>query len=153
MMNRSPFQVLVFPYRLIANQGPLYCIFKRNPETGGYWQGIAGGGEQGETPLDAAKREAHEEANISPNNAYMQLDLLATIPVENVCGFIWGSGTLVIPEHTFGVELFDENIILTNEHTEYKWADYKNAYEMLRWDSNRNALWELNHRLLSSLNS
>jgi dATP pyrophosphohydrolase len=148
MMNRSPFQVLVFPYRLIANQGPLYCIFKRNPETGGYWQGIAGGGEQGETPLDAAKREAHEEANISPNNAYMQLDSLVTIPVEKVCGFLWGSDILVIPEYSFGVKLLDENIILSNEHTEYKWVGYKTAYEMLHWDSNKNALWELNYRVL-----
>jgi dATP pyrophosphohydrolase len=147
-MNRSPFQVLVFPYRLVANQGLLYCIFKRSPDEEGFWQGIAGGGQQGESPLDAAKREACEEADISPDNAYMQLDSLATIPVENVCGFLWGSDVLVIPEYTFAVEVFDDKIVLTNEHTEYKWADYKTAHEMLRWDSNKNALWELNHRLL-----
>jgi ADP-ribose pyrophosphatase YjhB (NUDIX family) len=40
--------------------GVLYAVFKRTD--GGCWQGIAGGGEKGETPLQAAQREALEEA-------------------------------------------------------------------------------------------
>ena len=37
---------------------------------------------------------------------------------------------------------------LSDEHTEFTWGSYELALEMLKWDSNRNALWELNFRLL-----
>ena len=39
-----------------------YAIFQRSD--GDYWQAIAGGGEEGETPEEAAKREIQEEAGI-----------------------------------------------------------------------------------------
>jgi len=39
---------------------------------------------------------------------------------------------------------------MSAEHMDYKWADYNTARGMLRWDSNKNALWELNHRVRSA---
>ena len=147
IMTRSPLQILVFPYKFSKNKEVLFCLFKRNLEAGGYWQGIAGGGENAETPLEAAKRESYEEAGIPLNYKYMQLDSIITIPVVNILGFLWGENTLVIPEYSFAVELVDEKISLSNEHTEYRWFDYSNAIQKLHWDSNKNSLWELNHRL------
>lgn len=47
-------QVLVIPYKMINGKAE-YCIFKRSDAL--YWQFIAGGGEDKETPLEAAKRE------------------------------------------------------------------------------------------------
>jgi len=38
-------------------------------------------------------------------------------------------------------------LLLSHEHTEYKWVDYETAREMLKYDSNRTALWELNKRI------
>lgn len=35
-----------------------------------------------------------------------------------------------------------------SEHAAYHWATYVEAIDMLHWDSNKTALWELNHRLL-----
>ena len=59
-MTRAPFQVLIYPYRRIHEDGFEYAVFKRADE--GFWQGISGGGEDGESPLEAARREAFEEA-------------------------------------------------------------------------------------------
>jgi dATP pyrophosphohydrolase len=146
-MSRAPFQVLVIPYRLVSAGGILYAIFRRNSATGGYWQWIAGGGEERETPLEAARREASEEAGIPHDARFMQLDSLATLPVEFVSGFLWGEDQLVIPEHSFGVRLETDAIILSAEHIEYRWVDYQTAGELLKWDSNRSALWELDLRL------
>jgi len=60
-MPRAPFQVLSFPF---INDGKTikYCIFKRGDDNN--WQGIAGGGEDFETPEEAVLRESFEEANI-----------------------------------------------------------------------------------------
>jgi dATP pyrophosphohydrolase len=139
-MARAPFQVLVLPYRVTKDGTIRYALLKREPSTGGYWHPIAGGGEDDETPEQAARREAFEEAGIPVNFEFM-------IPVVDVCGFLWGDDVLVIPNCCFGVRVGSEALKLSPEHTEYRWATYDDAREMLQWDDNRTALWELNHRL------
>ena len=146
-MSRAPFQVLVFPYRLVSNKQVFYGLFRRELSTGGYWQGIAGGGEIGETPLEAAKRESFEEAGIKDNSEYIQLDCYSMIPVVNVCGFKWGKDVLVIPEYSFGVEVKNDQIKLSDEHIEFRWLNYADMRKKLKWDSNKNALWELDYRI------
>ena len=146
-MSRAPFQVLVLPYRITPDNAVFYALFKREPSTGGYWQGIAGGGEDSESPLEAAKRETYEEAGIDPSNEYVKLDSCATVPVANVCGFRWGDDVLVIPEYCFGAKVEEEQLQLSYEHTEYKWLSYGHAMDVLHWDSNKCALWELNFRV------
>jgi len=145
-MARAPYQVLVIPFHLEAGR-PLYALFRRNAATGGYWQGIAGGGEGEETPLEAARREAAEEAGIDPGAGFVALDAMAMIPVVNVCGFLWGDHVLVIPEYAFGVEVVGGELMLSHEHTEYAWHDIESALGLVAWDSNRTALWELDQRV------
>ncbi len=144
-MSRAPFQILVFPYRLTDNDGIEYAIFRRSDLD--CWQGIAGGGEDDETPIDAAKRESYEEAGIPPDSEYFKLDSLSTIPVVGINGFIWGKDVLVIPQYCFGVKVEGSELKLSSEHTEYRWLLYEKAYDLLKWDSNKNALWELDYRL------
>ncbi|MDP2946879.1 MAG: NUDIX domain-containing protein, partial [Nanoarchaeota archaeon] len=55
---RAPFQILIFPF-IKDKVGYLYAIFKRSDL--GFWQGISGGGEDAETPIEAVKRELFEE--------------------------------------------------------------------------------------------
>ena len=52
-----------------------------------------------------------------------------------------------IKENTFAVKIKDCDIKLSNEHKEYKWVEYDEAMEKLKYDSNKTALWELNERL------
>jgi dATP pyrophosphohydrolase len=152
MSRRAPFQVLVLPYRRGRN-GLRYAILRRDADTGGYWQFIAGGGHVGESRSQAARREAFEEARVSPRARLIRLDTRVTMPVEHVCGFRWGPDVLVIPEFCFGVQIVDAEIRLSHEHTEFKWASYQSAMRQLRWDSNRTALWELDLRLRRELAS
>ena len=145
-MSRAPFQVLVLPFRHSQVGYLEYAVFKRRD--GKYWQFIAGGGENTEKPIESAKREALEEAGISPQSEYMVLASCNTVPVEGVTGeFTWGKDVYVIPEYTFGVKCDGATITLSREHTEYRWVSYENAVAILKWDSNKNALWELNARL------
>lgn len=41
----------------------------------------------------------------------------------------------------------EEMLVMSSEHKEYKWVSYSEAFEMLKYDSNRTALWELKTRL------
>ncbi|RII33487.1 NUDIX domain-containing protein [Clostridium chromiireducens] len=45
-----------------------YAVFHRSDMQ--VWKFIVGGGEDGETPLQSAKRETFEEASISTDNNY-----------------------------------------------------------------------------------
>ena len=38
---------------------------------------------------------------------------------------------------------------LSEEHTEFRWVSYELVLGLLKWDSNRNVLWELIFRLLT----
>jgi dATP pyrophosphohydrolase len=145
-MARAPFQILIFPF--IKNEQGLieYAVFRRSD--GDYWQAIAGGGEEGEVPEQTAIRELQEEAGIPICNRMTRLDSKAFIPVVGITGeFTWGNDVFVIPEYTFGVEVENRQLKLSKEHREYQWVNYEEAIKMLKWDSNKNALWELNERL------
>lgn len=145
-MSRAPFQVLVFPYRFDADGTPLFALFQRSDLA--LWQGIAGGGEGSETPEEAARREAEQEAGISPERPLMKLDSMASIPVEHFRDrHLWGSDLYVIPEYSFGVAVDGPVLTLSDEHIDCRWVSYETACGLLHWDSNRVALWELNSRL------
>ena len=66
--DRMPFQVLVIPYRQIATRIQ-YAAFLRADAS--VWQFIAGGGSRGESRLQAAQREAEEEAGIPQSAEYL----------------------------------------------------------------------------------
>lgn len=144
-MKRAPYQILVLPFITRKNGDTSYAIFRR--ADCGAWQGLAGGGESNESPLESARRETSEECGIPLSNTYFALDSLSTIPVENVCGFKWGPDVLVVPEHSFAVQMDSPEIALSTEHSEYRWVPYAAAHRLLEWDSNKNALWELDTRI------
>lgn len=142
---RTPYQILLFPY-IKKGDRFYYALFKR--EDMDVWQGIAGGGEKKEKPIDAVKREAFEEGGIPLNSKYVRLASMATIPVANICGFKWGGNIAIIPEFSFSVEMHNKNLKISREHKCYKWFLFDEAIKKLKWDSNKTALWELNYRLL-----
>lgn len=145
-MARAPFQVLVYPYRGNSSQRIEYALMKRSDT--GNWQAIAGGGEDNEKPLEAAKRETWEESGIPASSTFMQLDTIEYVPViEFTDGYLWGDDVYVIPQYCFGVTAENLQITISREHTEYKWFSFDEAYKLLKYDGNRTALWELHKRL------
>ena len=145
-MARAPFNVLVFPYIDIGNKEFEYALLKRSDL--GFWQEVSGGGENGETSLEAARRETYEETGIPMDSEFIQLDTVFPVPVtEFAVGNIWGNGVYVIPQYTFGVRTNSRQVKLSHEHTEYRWLRYEQAYNMVKFDGNKIALWELDRKL------
>ena len=144
-MPRAPFQVLVLPYRRSA-AGMQVAVMHRADHA--VWQFVSGGGEAGETIETAARREGLEEAGIPAGAAYLRLDATAAIPA---CWFAawpsWPEPTLVVVEHAFAVDVGDHRIAASAEHDAVRWVHYDEAIALLRFDSNRVALWELHERL------
>ena len=147
-MPRAPFQVHGFPFRNSAAGGFKYAVFRRADE--GYWQAIAGGGEDDESPAEAAKRETLEETNIPSTADFFFLQTRASVPVYNFkAPDTWPKDLYVIPAHYFAVRAADFEITISWEHTEFRWGDYDEGVRLLHWGHDKNALWELNERLLN----
>ncbi len=147
-MSRAKLQVLIIPFRIVENGVHEFAITKRSDMD--VWQFLSGGGENDETPLQAAKREANEEGDIPYEYELLELDSMASIPAINFAAYMeWGNYVYVVPEYTFGVEIKDKDLALSSEHTELQWLKYQEASEKLTYDSNKTALWELNKRITS----
>jgi dATP pyrophosphohydrolase len=145
-MARAAFNVAVFPYHKAKDGEFEYALLKR--ADAGFWQGVSGGGEGDETPLEAAKRETFEETGIPPDALVLQLDTVEPIPViEFSVGNLWGEDVYVIPQYWFGVLADGKSLELSREHTAYRWLAYQEAHRLLKYDGNKTALWELNQRL------
>jgi len=145
-MSCEAFRVLVIGYRIDANSQSRYLLFKRSDLD--VWQWIAGGSQDDEEPEQTARREAHEEAGIPEDSRLIRLDSVASIPAIHFADHqLWGTDVYVIPEYSFGMELKNEDVQLSGEHSECAWLDYETALNRLEWDSNKTALWELHSRL------
>ena len=142
---RAPFQILAIPFK--QDKEPLYGLLHRADM--GQWQFIAGGGEDDETPKEAAIREIYEEVGIKTTDV-IELVSMAYVPANVISEKhrqYWSKDTYVLPEHHFAFEC-DGEIQISKEHSEYIWLNYEDAMKKLTWDSNRTALYELNCRLL-----
>ncbi len=144
---RQPVNVHVFLYRKNAAGDYEYAMLQRsdNPL---YWQGVAGGVEEGETIEQAARREAHEEAGTPPGLTLYPLESVSYLPAtlfeeqEE-----WGKDVVVTPMFYFGAP-YDGEITISEEHAACRWCTFDEAEKLVYWHDQQKALWELNERLM-----
>ena len=122
-----PEEVLIVVYR----PGPEYLVALRSPERHGYWNPIAGGVEEGETPAVAALRELEEESGLVGPARF------EAVPLE-----LW----YVRPEgarvriHPFLAEApLGWEPRLNDEHVDYRWCSAAEADELLAYPEPRAA--------------
>lgn len=119
-----------------------FCVFERADS--GHWQGIAGGGEGDESSLEAARREAGEEAGVPDGAVFCSLTSQGSIP-RSCFGeqAHWDPKLEFLPEYAFGVDCTGFTLRLSSEHADYRWGTYQETSARLHWESNRVALVEL----------
>ncbi|GAA2211351.1 NUDIX pyrophosphatase [Nonomuraea monospora] len=144
---RQPHNVVVLLYRMTADR-PEYAVFQRADD--GNWQGVSGGVEADESAVAAARREAAEETGLPDGAPLYRLDMVSGVEKECfAAASSWPEDLYIVRKHYFAMDVTGraDGVVLSGEHRAVRWLGYAGAYEALRYDDDRTALWELDQRL------
>ncbi len=141
---RQPIQVLIYPVRRAGNHWK-FLLLRRIPSRGGFWQGVTGGVEEGETLIEAARRELLEETGLIPI-ALAMIDYSYSFPIEDKWRHLYALGVERITEYVFVAHVGEqkEPTIDSNEHDQYRWCSLEEALRLLTWPENKEALKKCN---------
>ncbi|HEX8255305.1 MAG TPA: lipoyl(octanoyl) transferase LipB [Thermoanaerobaculia bacterium] len=126
--------------KIVVHDDGRVLLLHRRPERGNFWQPITGSIEEGELPLDTARRELVEETGHSGEPA--ALDLVQSFMIESHFLEARYPPPIIASEVCFTATLDSRLPIKIDplEHDEWGWFSYAEAYEKLRWTDDREAL-------------
>jgi 8-oxo-dGTP pyrophosphatase MutT (NUDIX family) len=114
-----------------------FLLLKRSSgrRLAGTWQAVHGRIQEGETAVQAALRELHEEIGLRPVG-FWQLEYVNTF-------YMVSEDTLLMCP-CFAAEIDPAaEIILSDEHTAYRWEPTERALEGYMWPGQRHAVREV----------
>ena len=121
----------------LQEDNPEFLILKRNKNKiyEHLWQGVAGKIEKGELAWQTAIRELKEETGLDPLNIFV---------ADHVSRFYETNGdrTNLVP--VFGIEVVSKDVILSEEHVDFKWVNYTEAKNTLVWNGQKTGLKVVN---------
>ena len=120
-----------------------YLLLKRNKNRiyEHLWQGVAGKIEKDETAWQAAIRELKEETSLKPFRMFA-VDYISTFYESHY------DRVNLVP--VFGIEVKDRKVILSEEHIDYEWLSFRDAYERLPWNGQKKGLSIVNDMITST---
>ena len=146
-MHRVPRQVLVYVFRRAADGSVEFLLLRRTREWGGFWQGVSGAPEVGETDAEGAVREVAEETGYAVADDLREIGSRYEIRREDDLDserweHLYGPDVRAIPEEVYVAEVpYDSTPVLSPyEHDAYEWCSFDDALGLLRWENNRRAL-------------
>jgi dihydroneopterin triphosphate diphosphatase len=143
-MARLPYQILVYICRRPTPHTTEYLLLKRTAALGGFWQGVTGGVEAGESLEEAARREVWEETGYQRFTRFLPLEFRYSFPLDQPrWGRLYAPEVEVIDEECFGAEVGldqGEPVLDPREHDQYRWIGVQQALTLLFWPENQEAL-------------
>ena len=129
--------------KVVVHDGDRVLLLHRRPERGNYWQPITGSIEDGESPLDTARRELREETGHSGEPE--PLDLSQSFLIESHFLESRHPAPIIASEVAYAASL-DSCLPVhldAAEHDTFGWFTLAEARERIRWTDDREALERL----------
>jgi lipoyl(octanoyl) transferase len=136
--------------KVVVHDRDRVLLLHRRPERGNFWQPITGSMEHDEAPIDTARREIVEETG-NPGEPE-DLQLCQSFMIESQYLEARYPTPIIATEIGFVASLSADAPIQIDaeEHDDFGWFTFGEAYERIRWTDDREALERLETRLLGS---
>ena len=125
-----------------TDDGLKFLLMKRNLNKiyEHLWQGVAGKIEDGETAPEAAIRELKEETGLDPVNMFVADHVRRFYEVQ-------GDRGNLVP--VFGVEVDSDEVMLSEEHVDFKWLNILEALNTLVWNGQKKGIQTVHDMVIS----
>jgi len=126
--------------KVLVHDDDRVLLLHRRPERGNFWQPITGGIEDGESPAEAARREVLEETGNRGEPEAMGITQSFMIESQYLSSRY--PSPIIASEVGFAAAI-DSRLPIRmdpDEHDEYGWFTFAEAYERIRWTDDREAL-------------
>ena len=126
--------------KVLVHDGDRILLLHRRPERGNFWQPITGSIEEGESPLETARRELAEETGHAGEPH--ELGLMQSFMIESQFLESRFDAPIIASEVGFAASLASHLPIRIDplEHDAWGWFTFAEAYERIRWTDDREAL-------------
>ena len=105
------------------------------------WQGVAGKIEKDEKAWETAVRELKEETGLAPKKMFV---------ADHVSRFYEKHKDRMNLVPVFGIEVDSKDVTLSDEHIDYKWLDFEEAFDTLIWNGQKQGLKTVFNMLLKN---
>jgi 8-oxo-dGTP pyrophosphatase MutT (NUDIX family) len=139
--------VEVFPFARQGSEVLFLQLRRKNPPAAGSWQPVMGHIEAGESAVDAALRELHEETGLSPR---LLPDGRALWQLEAVDTFFLASSNCIMMCPGFAAEV-DASLPVTldDAHDQYRWVVSGEIEQAFLWPGQRHAARQVMEEILA----
>jgi lipoyl(octanoyl) transferase len=133
--------------KIVVHDGERVLLLHRRPERGNFWQPVSGTIDGDELPLDTARRELAEETGHAGDPE--PIDLQQSFMIESQFLAAKYPLPIIATEIGFAFQLTAGSPIRIDpdEHDDYGWFTFAEAYEKIRWTDDREALEKVEARL------
>ncbi|MDR3665699.1 MAG: NUDIX pyrophosphatase [Ignavibacteriaceae bacterium] len=97
----------------------------------GVWQMVSGHLDKNETAIQTALRELNEETGIKPFRLWIAPNINSLYSPED-------DSITMIP--VFAAQVKNDRVIISDEHSEFKWLNSEEAKKLLAWDGQRKSV-------------
>jgi dATP pyrophosphohydrolase len=111
-----------------------FLLLKRSPEQyyPNIWQMVSGKIKENETAFNTALREIKEETNLTPEKFWVAPTVNSFYAPDKDC-------ICLLPVFAAKVN-YESEVLISNEHTEFKWVNPDEAKQLLAWDGQRKSV-------------
>lgn len=121
-----------------TDEGWEYLLLRRVPRFGGFWQGVTGGVDGSEIPLQAAEREVLEETGFSPAS-FLPINFPFVFPIPDELRHLYDPRFKEFISHRFVAEVESGEPKLSFEHDAWRWCGLDEATSLLRYQNDAEA--------------
>ena len=117
----------------IENNELQFLLLKRSARKiyPGLWQMVSGHIEKGETAFQTALRELKEETGLKPSRLWVAPNINSFYSPDD-------DSISIIP--VFAAQVKDYNVLISDEHSEFKWVNSEEAKIFLAWEGQRRSV-------------